>query len=94
MPCQDPDADREELAVQAAKIHRLTKALCAQLRSLEAQGLSHLIHPSLRGFWQKHKEADERRRQAEERRLEQERQKRAAVAKLTPEERRLLGLRS
>ena len=88
MACRDdyPNYDYERL-------NERTNQLCTQLAYLEASGFERLIHKSVREWWSDHKKADAERLELESTRREDEQKKQVALAKLTPEERELLGIR-
>lgn len=71
-------------------MHELTRLLCEACGRLQHRhgGLS----PELEAWWREHQEADARRRKEEKRRKNLEQRRDAALAKLTAEERDLLGL--
>ena len=101
MPCHDAysyfgDAGRESDALNEVRqrLDHITRLICSLCERLEGSGFNHLIYadPQLLAWWDKHQECD-RRRKAEELAEEKRQQaKQRALAKLTPEERRLLNL--
>jgi hypothetical protein len=87
MPCGDPSpypASRES-DYDTIKAH-----LCWACHTLENAGA--ILPPDLARWWQQHQEVDARRKQAEAEATHRAMVKRAALEKLTPEERRALGV--
>jgi hypothetical protein len=93
MPCSDwseydriatPELRVSEREVErlTEKVHFLTAQLCWAMNEVDNYGAS-AVPAELERWWKEHKMLDERRRQEV---------KKAALAKLTPEERELLGL--
>ena len=90
MPCRDGGPTLE--SEQQSKIHDLTRMLCSVLEMVESEHMLGNIHGEVHAWWDRHKKEDiERKRQESARRTAQEK-KLEALSKLTPEERRLLGL--
>jgi len=90
-----------------AELEVVAPALCAVFRKLEAEhGLlmegflnqidwrgAGVTKKEVLSWWNTHKEQDERRREREAQEAAAKKLKKAALAKLTPEERKLLGVR-
>jgi hypothetical protein len=75
----------------------LARVACRALTELEDNGIADLLllrDDETREFWIKHKEFDRKRRAAEEKKLRLEEVKKAALAKLTNEEREALGIKA
>ena len=103
MPCRDyytdnyvnsrSDANEKRLKAQA---DRLARIACKALQALEDMGKEDFLllqDDEVRDWWKAHKEADARARAAEEaKRLKKEARDRA-LAKLSDEEKVLLGLK-
>lgn len=87
------DRDIQALKQEADKLARIA---CKALQALEDMGKEDFIllkDDEVREWWQQHQEADRRARAAEEaKRLKKEARARA-IAKLTDEEKALLGLK-
>ena len=98
MPCRDYESDdgysmREHYKEQCDKLARIA---CAAMEELERQGKEDFLilkNEEVAQWWAKHKEADrkEKARIAEQER--RERVKQEALARLTEEEKELLGLK-
>lgn len=105
MPCRTDYIDDHEFA--ARKEASLTKAaLCAVLHAMFAKGIHPFEDPvidwkeagvtkkELRTWWINHLREDEVRKEREAKEKQLKEEKRAALAKLTPKERALLGLKT
>lgn len=103
MPCmsydddwrKQPSDDRKikDLKAQADKLARIA---CKALGALEAMGKEDFLllkDDEVRVWWSEHKEADRRAREAEERKQALKAAKARALAKLSDEEKVLLGLK-
>ena len=96
MPCRDggPPLGESHSELQQAKIDKLTRMLCTLCKRLEDHEEGNHIYDSheLDVWWAEHKEQDRIREQRESQERAEERFKKEAVAKLSPEERKVLGL--
>ena len=103
MPCQsydsrwdDYDSDRDKIRELKKQADMLARIACKALQELEDNKIEDMIllrDDEVRVWWQKHKEDDRRAREAlEAKRLKAEAKARA-MAKLTDEEKVLLGLK-
>ncbi len=99
MPCMDPPWVQEQEAEDAEQMARLRKALeragraaCEALKTLTTQQRARLS-PETRTWWEEHQAEDRDREQRERAKKAHADQKAAALAKLTPADRRALGLR-
>lgn len=103
MPCRDyytdnyvnsrSDANEKRLKAQADKLARIA---CKALTALEAMGKEDFLllkDDEVREWWQQHQEADRRAREAEELKQRKKEAKARALAKLTDEDKILLGLK-
>jgi hypothetical protein len=91
MPCQVDD-DGQSRNYYLAKASEATRLLCDVMNWIgNAKSHAFTCVPGLEEWWAKHEAEDRARREADARRVSQEQKKRDALAKLTPEERRLLG---
>ena len=99
MPCRDYESDSWNYSSEHLKLKkhadRLARMACAAMEELEDNGIAEVLllkNDELREWWAAHKEADrkEKARIAEKER--KERVKAEALAKLSSEERELLGL--
>ena len=73
-------------------VDKNTEALCTALQGLsDTEIQSHSLE--LQIWWRDHKKADEKRLKAEVKAIKDEKAKNKAVAKLTPHERKLLGIK-
>ena len=92
MPCRSDDHYSTGDA-QRLEIDRLTQLLCEACSLLYRHDLTPGIGTSkLRKWWIDHKEKDQARRQREAAEQAKRNARSAALSKLTPEERTLLGL--
>lgn len=73
--------------------------LCAAIRAMTEEEQSRIIYDGrnpnarkLADWWDKHQEADRKRIEQEQHEREREELREAAIAKLTPEEREVLGI--
>lgn len=92
MPCRDPGYDPwERSRADVQKIDKLTRLLCTTLGSMHSKDINNLPK-DVQNWWWEHQAADRRRqlREAEER--EKKKKKSEALKKLSPEERKLLGI--
>lgn len=106
MPCRDDWGD-EDLSRRstAAERNMLAASLCAVMTVLEkTKPLKTLLNEidwdeagvkpeEFMRWWREHKAEDARRRKAEAKERERNAARAAAMTKLTPEERKLLGVR-
>jgi hypothetical protein len=101
MPCRDYESDtwdysseNRKLKAQADKLARIACKAMSALEELEKEDFLLLKDDEVREWWQKHKEADrkEKARVAEKER--RARVKAEALARLSDEEKELLGLAS
>jgi hypothetical protein len=101
MPCRDYESDSWDYSSENRKLKdradKLARIACKAMTALEENGIEDFLvlkDEEVREWWAAHKEAD---RRAEAKRLEKERRERVkaeALAKLSTEERELLGLSS
>ena len=96
MPCRDYETDyhddSEELKEQC---DRLARIACKAMQELEANGIEDMLvlkDDEVRDWWMAHKEADRKEREKREKRERRERVKAEALAKLSKEERDVLGI--
>ena len=101
MPCQSYDTQWAETSndrdVKRLKkeTDKLARIACRALEELERNGIEDMLllkDDETREWWQKHKEADRRARAIIEERERLERVKQEALAKLSEEEREVLGI--
>ena len=103
MPCRDyysdswtssrSDANERRLKAQADKLARIA---CKALQALEDMGKEDFLllkDDEVREWWQQHQEADRKARAAEEEKQRRKEAKARAMAKLTDEDKILLGLK-
>ena len=91
MPCRD-DGYADQVVL--TRLHDLTAMLCGLCRRIVAAGRPDLIHvdAKLASWWIDHEAADVRRELAERAEAAASRLREVALAKLTSEERKALGL--
>jgi len=105
MPCRDEYADREMELKEAKKAAMIEASLCGILRVLDVpydkEKILELVDWKEAGvtrkefetWWMGHRRKDQLRKMAEEEAKRKEDVKAKALAKLTPEERELLGVK-
>ncbi len=91
MPCTDWDTEERKRAERTDQVNKLTRLLCEAMGYLEDRNLGD-GSKELKQWYADHKEMDRRRIEAERSKVEKKILKRKALAKLTSEERRALGL--
>jgi hypothetical protein len=100
MPCYDGGGpsysdNTDELRRMKARIDLLARVACRALTELEDNGIADFLllrDDETREFWEKHKEFDRKRKAEEAEKLRLEEVKKAALAKLTDEEKDALGI--
>lgn len=94
MPCRDwEDGFRTDEGYSAAKVDKLTRMLCYLCNAVQINdGRLIKANKELSDWWKEHRVADAKRRKAEADKLAKQKLKQAALAKLTDEEKRVLGL--
>ena len=100
MPCYDGSGpsysdNTYEMRQMKERNDLLARVACRALTELEDNGIADLLllrDDETREFWEKHKEFDRKRRAAEAEKLRLEEVKKAALAKLTDEEKAALGI--
>lgn len=94
MPCYHTGSAEGDANLAAEEARRevttLTRLLCQACERLEAHDI--IMTRDVKSWWDRHKEIDATRRAAERALSEQEVRKAKALAKLSREERELLGL--
>lgn len=90
-----PSDDRKikELKSQADKLARIACKALNALEAMEKEDFLLLKDNEVREWWAQHKEADRQAREAEERKQSLKAAKARAMAKLTDEDKVLLGLK-
>jgi len=96
MPCRS-DWDDGDYREYQREIDKVTNYLCSLLTYLEEDfpEVSHKVlnlNVGLKGWWKRHKAADDKRRNEEELEKNKIKWRKEALKKLTPYERSLLGL--
>ena len=103
MPCRDYASDRyssptdswycQEMKNRADMLARIACKAMTELENNKIEDLLLLRDDEVREWWAKHKEADRKAQEKEERKQERLRLRRAALRKLTAEEKVALGLK-
>jgi len=102
MPCQSYDSSWDngsderkirELKKQADMLARIACKALAELENNKIEDMLLLKDDEVRTWWAKHKEDDRKAREAREARERRASIKKAALAKLSEEEKELLGLK-
>ena len=98
MPCNDGRDNvhvvteyREDPEMKKRR-HKLARMLCETIGKMSATQRSTLLSLETRQWYKEHREEDRRREEREKAVRNQKAKIRKAVAKLTPEERKLLGI--
>jgi hypothetical protein len=103
MPCMSYEtnwarnSDDHEVRKVKREADRLARIACQAMQTLEDMGKADFLllkDTEVREWWAAHKEADRKAREAFEAKLRREELKAAALAKLTPEERAALGIKT
>lgn len=103
MPCRDYEDDRayhdydSEVRALKKQNDRLARIACkamTALEELEKEDFLLLKDDEVRTWWLKHKEADAKARAEAEEKARRDRIKKEAIAKLTEEERKILGIKT
>lgn len=102
MPCQsydsrwdDYDSDRDKIRELKKQADMLARIACKALQELEDNKISEVLllkDDEVREWWAKHKEADRKERERVAELERRERVKKEALARLSAEEKELLGL--
>lgn len=90
MPCMDGGPTREEISRQNQDFEIITKLACRLCKEIEKRGEK--VPKFAKDWWERHKLADEERKRLEKVKKEKERRKQNALAKLSPEDKKALGL--
>jgi hypothetical protein len=95
MPCSDGGPVYHDDPETKQRLDKVTRLLCGLCQSLKNQGLDDDIYttPELGDWWDNHQEQDRVRLECERKEKEEKEAKLKALAKLSPRERRLLGLK-
>lgn len=99
MPCTYYSAGEED-AILAEELDAATRAACEAFKFIDylldghGQPGDHAFHISTKSlaWWKEHKERDEKRKAAKRAERQRVKAREKAKSKLTPEERKLLGL--
>ena len=95
MPCRDwgdnPSVVYRDDPETRRRLDLATRVACAALRTLSKEAINNLPQ-EVRVWWEKHQEMDRRREVAERNQRQKEAAKKRALNKLTPEERKALGV--
>ena len=102
MPCQSYDNswdrnsdDRDKIRELKKQADMLARIACKALQELENNKIEDMLllkDDEVRTWWMKHKEDDRRAKEAREAKERREAKKAAALAKLSEEEKELLGI--
>lgn len=94
MPCRDWPEERVVSYEDTRKVDKLTRMLCFVMSRLDPTRASILLHDNkeLADWWKTHQEQDRRRLAYEAEQKRREDLKKSAKSKLSPEERRALGI--
>jgi hypothetical protein len=102
MPCQsydsswdDHDSDRDKIRELKKQADMLARIACKALQELEDNKISEVLllrDDEVREWWAEHKEADRRAREAREAKERRAAIKKSALAKLSEEEKEVLGI--
>lgn len=97
MPCMSYD-DRPDYSNREwkSKTDKLARIACKAMTELVEQGKADFLilrDDEVREWWEQHQEADRKAREERERREYEAQIRKEAIAKLTPEERKVLGIK-
>lgn len=102
MPCLSPSSseiremeserNEREIGLRGPEERVATHVACEALGLLEDQYSLTLLSEPAKRWWARHKQQDEARKRARELDREREDARRSAIRKLSPEERRALGI--
>jgi hypothetical protein len=102
MPCMSYESDwardsgYNEVKRIKKEADKLARIACKALTELESQGRADFLllkDEEVRSWWEKHQEDDQRAREKAEARARREQLKQGALAKLSDEERKVLGIK-
>jgi hypothetical protein len=97
MPCMSYD-DRPDYSDREwkNKTDKLARIACKAMTELVEQGKADFLilrDDEVREWWEQHQEADRKAREARERKAREAKIRKDALAKLTPEEKKILGIK-
>ena len=97
MPCMSYD-DRPDYSAREwkNKTDKLARIACKAMEELVKSGKADFLlikDDEVREWWDQHQEADRKAREAREQKERDARVRRGALAKLTPEEKKILGIK-
>jgi hypothetical protein len=94
MPCSDGGPNYQDNPETKRRLDLATRLLCSLCRKITNSGRDTLIYDDVElvRWWNDHLAADRKREKAEEAEREVIRKHQAALNKLTPEDRKVLGL--
>ena len=97
MPCMSYD-DRPDYSSRdwKNKTDKLARIACKAMTELVEQGKADFLilrDDEVRDWWEQHQIADRQAREAREKKEREARIRKEALAKLTPEERKILGIK-
>jgi hypothetical protein len=97
MPCMSYDDDPQANAREwKKKTDMLARIACKAMAELTEQGKADFLllrDDEVRVWWEAHQEADRQAREAREKKERENRIRQEALAKLTPEEKKILGIK-
>lgn len=97
MPCRyDPPggSPEEKIRKQFRKdLDSLTRMLCVASNRLEKENLMHLLPDENKEWYENHKKQDAAREAEERKKKEAENRRKAALAKLSDEDKKILGIK-
>lgn len=91
MPCRDEFADQDYYSELSNRLNKITKVACEILTTLPAEQIDK-FSTETKQWWEEHQRYDKLRIKREKAQQELEKVKQNAKAKLTPAERKALGL--
>lgn len=97
MPCMSYD-DRPDYSAREwkSKTDKLARIACKAMTELVEQGKADFLlikDDEVREWWDQHQEADRKAREAREKKEHEKRIRKEALAKLTDEEKKILGIK-
>lgn len=92
MPCRDYDDNGSStIALYRQRNDELASMLCEACRTMQQYGV--IPNGRIAVWWKKHQEADRAAEFMRRKQLEEDKKRKEAMKKLTPEERKLLGVK-
>jgi len=94
MPCTDGGPNYSDNPETTRRLNKVTRMLCSLCRRINKSGRDTLItqDAELTAWWSDHQEMDRKREAAQRAERAKRQERRAVLAKLSPKDKRILGL--